>query len=229
MTPEVGVAYTAAFLTVLDQGVTAADLMRPGVANDAQRAQRELAAFLPGHEVTPEADGTFDEGWRKPVGHGVAFAGAYGGLVLIAHAACAQDDPGLLDRLVSPLSEGRRAYLVGCDSLLEWFGFGAWDDTALIRSVSGDTRRGILTDVGVPLPFEEPLWAAVPSYEPDDLDDQAGLLVESGTFELPFSALDFADRATAEAIGQPIEGVRRAGVVDPEELPVRRFTVAPGA
>lgn len=224
-------AYTASFLTVLDQGVTAAEVLRPGVVNDAQLAQRELAAFLPGHEVTPDSDGTFDEGWRGPVGEGVAYAGAYGGLVLIAHAACAQDDPGLLDRLVAPLSAGRRAFLVGCDSLLEWFGFGAWDDTALIRSVSGDVRRGILTDVGVPLPFEEPLWAAAaPSHEPDDhVDpfDRTGLLLDAGTFELPFSALDFADRATAAAIGQPIEGVRRAGVIDPEELPVRRFTVAP--
>ena len=45
-------------------------------------------------------------------------------------------------------------------SVVDWLAFAKWKNGELVRSLSLSPDSGILEDIGLRLPFEEPFWSS---------------------------------------------------------------------
>jgi Family of unknown function (DUF6928) len=80
-----------------------------------------------------------------------AFAAAHPGLDVLVSRRLWDDRPDLAE-----MSRGRHAVLFLTSPVTSWVTFASWTDGEVVRAVSASERRGVVQDVGAPLPFEVP-------------------------------------------------------------------------
>jgi hypothetical protein len=80
-----------------------------------------------------------------------AFAAAHPGIDVLSSRRLWDDRPDLAE-----LSRGRHAVLFLTSPITSWVTFASWHDGELVRALSANERRGVVQDIGAPLPFELP-------------------------------------------------------------------------
>jgi hypothetical protein len=96
-----------------------------------------------------QAGETLTNGLRA--GTETAYAAAHPGLEVVCTRRLWDDRPDL-----SAVSRGRRAVLVLTSPATDWLTFASWTDGEVVRAVSVSGRRGVVQNIGAPLPFEPP-------------------------------------------------------------------------
>jgi hypothetical protein len=80
-----------------------------------------------------------------------AFAASHPGVDVLASRRLWDDRPDLTE-----MSRGRHAVLFLTSAITNWVTFASWTDGEVVRALSANERRGVVQDVGAPLPFELP-------------------------------------------------------------------------
>lgn len=100
-------------------------------------------------------------------------------------------------------------------SVVDWFAYAIWNEGNLRRSLSLSPDSGVLEDIGVRLPFEDPYWAGVhPVIESDQ---------EDFIYPFVFHPLELGEAALLDLFGYQLEGISGAPLFDPEEISLMRF------
>jgi hypothetical protein len=142
--------------------------------------------------------------------------GAFAGATILAAAEFAGDKPSALPSAFVEESRERSLYLHAMHSVVDFFAYGVWQDRKLQRALSLSPDSGIIENIGVALPFEEPYWAgshpAIDPAEADEID-----------YPFLFHPLDLGEAALAAMFGYHLEGPVEDGLIKPESIPLARF------
>ena len=135
--------------------------------------------------------------------------GCFDGVSIVAAREFGIDFPSKLDARFVAYGKHRTIYLHSQHSVVDWFAFAVWQDGKLVRALSLSPDRGVMENIGEPLPFEEPFWD--------------GQHAEGDDYPLPFHPLELAESAR-----RALFGYRTEGIVDPElpfaeDIPMTRF------
>lgn len=191
----------------------AADILRSNPVLD-RGATTGLVERLFGLQVRPlEKDG--DLSHTSPRDEEIV-AACFPGLAVVAAGEFCLDYPSQLDpAFIEAFSPGT-LYLHAMHSVVDFFGFAIWKNGTLQRSLSLSPDSGILDDIGPRLPFEVPFWAGEhPAVDPDDEDD---------SYPFVFHPLELGEAALKEFFGYQLEGMIDPPLIEPEEIPLMRFT-----
>ena len=142
--------------------------------------------------------------------------GCYGGLRIVAHNELAIDYPSKVDRRWLDPSLGRTAYLHATHSVVDWFAFGLWEDSRLIRSLSVSPDGGVQEQIGAPLAFETPYWGGQFPVEVDEGREP---------YRLAFHPLDLSDASLLQHLGFQFDGYPKDWVCDPADVAIARFAI----
>ncbi len=82
---------------------------------------------------------------------GAAFAASHPGVDVLVSRRLWDDRPDLAE-----MSRGRHAVLFLTSPVTDWVTFASWTDGEIVRARSANERRGVVQDIGAPLPFELP-------------------------------------------------------------------------
>jgi hypothetical protein len=80
-----------------------------------------------------------------------AFAASHSGVEVLVSRRLWDDRPDLAE-----MSRGRHAALFLTSPVTSWVTFASWVDGEVVRALSVSERRGVMQDIGAPLPFELP-------------------------------------------------------------------------
>jgi hypothetical protein len=80
-----------------------------------------------------------------------AFAAVHPGVDVLCSRRLWDDRPD-----VAEMSRGRHAVLFLTSPITNWVTFASWTDGETVRALSVNERRGVVQDIGTPLPFELP-------------------------------------------------------------------------
>lgn len=106
-------------------------------------------------------------------------------------------------------------YLHAMHSVVDWFAYAIWNEGKLRRSLSLSPDSGLLEDIGVRLPFEEPYWAGVhPATDPEEEDSH---------YPFVFHPLELGEAALLDLFGYQLEGALDPSQLEPEDVPLMRF------
>jgi hypothetical protein len=185
---------------------------KPQLDRDACLAT--LRQLYPDLRFTPLPDGDLSDTY--PRGSDLHI-GCYPGLTILAHDSVV-NEASRLDRRFLDFAKGRTMIQHIMFSTMDTFAYGIWKKGALRRSLSIDAK-GITEDIGARLPFEEPFWAGERRMEEEGADPAyAG--------GLPFHPLELAEAALLDLFGYQLEGIIGPDEVQPETIPLMRFSVA---
>jgi len=175
-------------------------------------ATRALVQRLyPTHELVETADGSLADTGPPD---GVVRAGCFPRLSIICTPDVALDRPTTLDRRFVKEAGGRTVYLHTMHAVVDWFAFGKWDEAGYLeRALSLAPHRGLIENVGTPLPFEQPYWAGERR-----LGDR---------YPLPFHPLDLAERVLRSLFGFNYDGPVHEGDPDLEKIVLAAFHIRP--
>jgi hypothetical protein len=186
---------------------------RPVLDHGAARAAAER--LHPGRTITAGPDGTLGEEAAPEAD--VLYVGAFPGLTLVCTGQAALDHPVSLPEHVLRAIPATTVYLHAMHSVVDWFAYAVWQDHALQRSLSLSPDRGILENLGAPLPWEEPYWAGG---RPVDTDPGRE------PYPLPFHPLELAEDALRALFGFTFEGRPDPEDVDPDEILLAGFAIS---
>jgi hypothetical protein len=116
--------------------------------------------------------------------------------------------PSVPPEHVLRLGGARRIVVHSMHSFNDWLSFALWQAGRLVRSLSLSPEDGIIENIGVPLPFEEPYWAGQYPVEP------IPGWPNQDPYTLPFHPLDLGEDALRWLVGFNLEGLP-----DPENVP----------
>jgi len=178
----------------------------PQLDRDACRAA--LAELFPGEKMTELSDGNLAFAYppRKEL-----MIACFPGLTILATRSIASE-PSRLDRRYLAYARGRTILQHVMISTVDAFAYGVWEHGELRRGLSMDSDNGLGENIGQPRPFELPYWAG--EHREEDAPDNG----------LPFHPLELAEAALLDLFGYQLEGDIDPEQVDPETIPMMRFT-----
>jgi hypothetical protein len=167
--------------------------------------------LYPTHEIREATDGSLSDAGPPD---GLVLAGCFPRLSIICTADVALDRPSTLDRRFVKEAGGRTVYLHAMHALVDWFAFGKWGESGYLeRSLSLAPNRGLIENVGSPLPFEQAYWAGERR-----LGDR---------YPLPFHPLDLAERVLRSLFGFNYDGPVNPGDPDLGKIVLAGYHVRP--
>ena len=192
-------------------------VLRERPAFECDATERLVEQLFPGQTVTPIDDVSLLSG--NPADEEV-YAAVWPGATIVCSAELGIDRPSTLDRRFLEAGAGRTIYLHAMHSVVDWFAYAIWGpDGQLRRSLSLAPDSGVIENFGDPLPFEEPYWAGDhPAVDAEDGDD---------SYPFVFHPLELAEAALGTLFGFVYEGPPSLEVVDPDDIPLAAFAVAP--
>ena len=178
-------------------------------------ATSELAKRLfPFEQLEPIEDG--DLSYTCPPDHEI-YIGSFPGVSIIASGDFGIDYPSKLDSIFLNPGKESTVYLHAMHSVVGWFAYAIWIKGALKRSLSLSTNDGIMEDIGLRLPFEEPYWSGQHPVCDSDEDD------EDCDYPFPFHPLELGEAALLDLFGYQIEGFVDSNQFEPEDIPLAGF------
>lgn len=181
-------------------------------ALDRERTLKFASSLFPGETLKALDDGTLS--YTCPPDNELD-AGCFPGVSVIAAREFGIDRPSALDRRYIEVGGHGTVTLHAMHSVVDWFAFARWSGGNLVRSLSLSPDSGIIEDIGEKLPFEQAYWAGVhPAVDPRDGDE----------YPFPFHPLEMGEAALSALFGYQIEGALASTLVDPESVPLMRFS-----
>jgi hypothetical protein len=178
---------------------------------DRANTRALVQRLYPTYELVEAQDGSLAEAGPPD---SVVLAGCFPRLSIICTADVALDRPSTLDRRFVKEAGGRTVYLHTMHTVVDWFAFARWGETGYLeRSLSLAPKRGLIENIGEPLPFEEPFWA--------------GQRRLAERYPLPFHPLDLAERALRILFGFNYDGPVYDGDPDPEKVTLAAYHLRP--
>lgn len=188
-----------------DAGVDAPALLRSRPPLDREATRALVERLHPGWQLKEIADGSLDD-LNPPEGE--VYAGCFPGLTIVCTHEIMADYTSFVERRLLPEWRGHTVYLHATHSVVDFFGYEIWaPDGTRIRALSVSPDDGIIENIGVPLPFEEPYWA--------------GEHVLSEPYPLPFHPGDLGEEALETFLGLPYGD----DDLDPAIIPLAGFAV----
>jgi hypothetical protein len=167
--------------------------------------------LYPTYELIETEDGSLADAAPPD---GVVYAGCFPRLSIICTADVALDRPSLLDRRFVKEAGGRTVYLHTMHTVVDWFAFAKWGESGYIeRSLSLAPGRGLIENIGTPLPFEQPYWS--------------GERRVADRYPLPFHPLDLAERVLRTLFGFNYDGPVFEGDPDLEKVVLAGYMLRP--
>jgi hypothetical protein len=144
------------------------------------------------------------------------YIGCFPGASIIASGDFRIDYPSRLDPLFLNAAQESIVYLHAMHSVVDWFAYAVWDKGELKRSLSLAPDYGVMEDIGLRLPFEEPYWSGQhPVCDPEKDEDC--------DYPFPFHPLELGEAALLNLFGYQIEGFVDSNQFEPEEIPLAGF------
>lgn len=141
--------------------------------------------------------------------------GCFPGVSIVAAKEFAIDYPSRLPEAFIGQSLGSTVYLHAMHSVVDWFAYAIWHNGKLERSLSLSPDSGVLEDIGIKLPFEEPYWEGRhPAVDPEE---------EPSAYPFAFHPLELGEAALLEFFGYQLEGFMDPSHLEPEDIPLMRF------
>lgn len=181
-------------------------------ALDRARTTQLAQTLFPKERLKALPDGSLLD--ASPANNELA-VGSFPGVSVVAAAEFGIDHPSKLpERFIAAAGSGA-VTLHAMHSVVDWFAFAHWKNGKLVRSLSVSPDSGVLEDIGIKLPFEEPFWSGQrPAVSDEEEDD----------YPLPFHPLELGETALADFFGYQLEGAAGdATLFDPESIPLMRF------
>lgn len=178
---------------------------------DAERTAELVAGIFPGYQVEPVrgwplADSTYPD-------DDIVYALSAPGIGILCDQRFILDKPSELPAHVLHLAAGRRVALCAVHSVDDSFAYAVWNDGELVRSLSVSLPRRIIEDIGQPLEFERPFWAARRAF----IDRHPGAL--------GFHPLDVAQQAMRFLFGFALEGTPDPDDIDAGQISMLGYRV----
>lgn len=198
-----------------------ADLLRQPAAPDPGQAAALVAAThpgwtAPGGPAATSPGGSLADCIRPPDGY--VYAGCLPGLDILCDRDVMVDYPSQLPAQYHGPGAGRRMILHAFHSVTDWFGYAIWQDGILVRSLSlSRYTGGVLEDIGTPLAFELPFWAAGRPARPEP--------GKPTRLDLPFHPSELSEAALSALMGFTQGGRPADGAVDAWAVPLTGFEV----
>ena len=170
--------------------------------------------LFPGKRFDPLPDGDLLDTYPRD---GALYVACFPGLTILAHDSLTTE-PSALDRRFLEFAAGRTMIHHVMISTVDGFAYGVWEKGELRRSLVIDADSGTTEDIGPRRPFEEPFWAG----EHQDKEDPPSADYAGGA---PFHPLDLAEAALLDLFGYQLEGFTGPDEVQPETIPMMRFSV----
>jgi hypothetical protein len=181
----------------------------PPIDRGATRAM--VQRLYPTMELVETADGSLAEAGPPD---GLVLAGCFPKLSIVCTADVAQDRPSTVDRRFVKEAGGRTVYLHSMHSGADWFAFGKWDEGGYIeRSISLAPKRGLIENIGTPLPLERRYWAG---------ERRLG-----HGYPLPFHPLDLAEYVLRVLFGFNYDGPTLEGDPDLDKIVLAGYLLRP--
>lgn len=179
---------------------------------DREATQRLAGTLFPGEKLEPLGDG--DLSYTCPPDNELHI-GCFPGVSVVAAKEFGIDYPSrFAERFIAAGGSGTIT-LHAMHSVVDWFAYAKWADGKLIRSLSLSPDSGIMEDIGMRLPFEEPYWAG--EYPAVDSEEEAD------AYPFPFHPLDLGEAALKELFGYQLEGYIDPLLIEPESIPLVRY------
>jgi len=193
-----------------------AAILRGKPALDREAGAAALAQLFPEDRFIEGPDGNL--GHTNPADDR-AYVAVFPGLTIVADGQLGIDYPSMLDQRFIDFAQGRGIYLHCMHSVVDWFAFAIWKNGQLVRAMSVSPDSGIMEDIGDKLAWEAPFWAGErPAVDPADMEEG------EEPYPLPFHPLEMAEVALKNMYGYVLEGELEPGLVEPEDIPLMRFT-----
>jgi hypothetical protein len=179
---------------------------------DRPATQTLAQALFPGETLEPIGNG--DLSFTCPPNKELHIA-CFPGVSIVAAKEFGIDYPSKLPQRFLAAGGGGTVTLHAMHSVVDWFAYAVWRNGQLLRSLSLSPDNGIIEDIGLRLPFEEPYWSgARPAVDPDD---------EQDGYPLPFHPLDLGGEALKALFGYQLEGEIDSSLLEPESIPLMRY------
>ena len=186
-------------------------LLRANPSLDREASTALARRLFPSEKLKPLPDGTLS--FTNPPDDEVVI-GSIAGVSIVAAREFAIDRPSELPTSFLTRMPTGTTYLHAMHSVVDWFAFAVWENGTLRRSLSLSPDSGIVEDIGVRLPFEEPYWAGEhPAVDPE----------EEYEYPFPFHPLELGEATLAEFFGYQLEGFVNSSLLEPEHVPLLRF------
>lgn len=187
---------------------------RPALDRDA--TAQFISELFPDETIEPREDGTLS--YTSPPDDEI-FAGVFPGVSVIAAKEFGIDYPSQLEPRFLHAAHGRTVSLHAMHSVVDWFAYAQWVDGTLMRALSLSPDSGILEDIGVRMPFEEPYWAGQhPAVDGEE---------EADDYPFPFHPLELGEAALSALFGYQLEGPLDQSLFDAESVPLLHFKRVP--
>lgn len=137
------------------------------------------------------------------------------GLSVVSAREFALDRPSQLPRRFIDPAFGSTLRLHAMDGSVDWTAFAVWHHGKLERSLSVSSMRGVLEDIGDPLPFEMPFWHG------------RHAVAQRGAGPLGFHPIILGDEALLAFFDYQLEGAIAPAACEPGQTPLMRFRRTP--
>lgn len=134
------------------------------------------------------------------------------------------DTPSHLPEHLVSAGAGRRLVLHAMHSVVDWLAFAVWEDGHLLRSLSLSPDRGVIENIGTPLPFEQPYWSGDRPADVIPRPDE-----DEEPYPLPFHPLELGEEALRSLYGFVQEGYPEPDDVDAATVRLLGFCFGDGA
>ena len=179
---------------------------------DRAATQKLAGTLFPGEKLDPAGEGDLSHTCPPD---SELHIGCFAGVSVIAAKEFGIDYPSRLPQRFIAAGGSGTITLHAMHSVVDWFAYAQWSNGELLRSLSLSPDSGILEDIGQRLPFEAPYWSGEhPAVEGDEED----------TYPFPFHPLDLGEAALRELFGYQLEGYVDASLLEPESIPLIRYS-----
>jgi len=199
------------WMLVYSNGI-ASEILKAKPRLDRNATAELTNKLFPTEKLEPLDDGSLS--FTCPPGNELV-VGCYPNLSIVAAREFGIDYPSKLRTAFVEPALGHTIYLHAMHSVVDWFAYAIWKNGQLQRSLSLSPDSGVLEDIGVRLPVEEPYWAGQhPAVDPEE---------EESRYPLAFHPLELGEAVLLEFFGYQLERVVDPSHLRPEEIPLMRF------
>lgn len=189
----------------------AKDLLRNKPALDRARTLELAHQMFPNETLVPIEDASLE--YTSPPDDEL-FIGCFNGLTIVAAKEFGIDYPSKLPSRWLEICNKKYSYFHAMHSVVDWFAYATWENSALTRSLSLSPDSGVLEDIGGKLWFEKPYWAGEhPVFEPGEEEE----------YPFVFHPLELGEEALASLFGYVLEGFPQPEHIEPSEVPLLAF------
>lgn len=144
------------------------------------------------------------------------YIGCFPGTNIVAAVEFGINYPSRLNSTFLNATKESTVYLHAMHSVIDWFAYAIWEKGELQRSLSLAPDYGVIEDIGLRLPFEEPYWSGqCPAFESEDGNNS--------DYPLPFHPLDLGEAVLLNLFGYQIEGSMDSNQFEPDEILLAGF------